>query len=332
MTVKPHTPNDTMQIERDSVPFNASTLVRFNVFFLNRKSQIPNRKSTRGFTLVEMLTVIAIIAIVAGLAVPLLKNYGKSNVNVTASRQLLDDIGRARQLAMANRTTVYMVFVPSNYWTLPDASSMFSGSGLTTTQMLAGSNLLDKQFTGYISMSYGALGDQPGRHQWHYLSPWQSLPAGAYIPLFKFNNPSYPQPFIFSDPVTASTWFNIYAFNYTNTFPFPTQDSVYTSPKTPPYLPYIAFNYLGQLSDYSGNLLSTSTSANRDQDFIGGGIDIPLSQGSVMYYQDTGTKALQVGPPQVVEQPPGNTTNISYNVVHIDPITGRATLQYHKMQ
>ena len=29
--------------------------------------------------------------------------------------------------------------------------------------------------------------------------------------------------------------------------------------------------------------------------------------------------------------PAGNSTNISYNVVHVDALTGRAVLEYHKI-
>ena len=32
-----------------------------------------------------------------------------------------------------------------------------------------------------------------------------------------------------------------------------------------------------------------------------------------------------------MEMPPGNSTNIAYNIVHIDWLTGRAVLEYHKM-
>jgi prepilin-type N-terminal cleavage/methylation domain-containing protein len=304
--------------------------------FFNRQSPIANRKSRGGFTLIEMLTVITIIAIIAALAVPVLKNYGKSDVTVSASRQMLDDIGHARQLAMSQRTTVYMVFIPTNFWYSGGTPNSGWLGALSGAEEVAYTNLLDKQLTGYIDMAYGALGDQPGNHQWHYLTPWQSLPDGTYIPMWKFYNPNGTpaQPyFSFSDPVNANYNFNINPFPYTNTFPFPTEGATNIPSQYWPNLPYIAFNYLGQLSDYSGNLLLPQPlNGIGDGDFAGGGVDIPLAQGAVLPDIDQSTRSLTNGPPQVIEQPPGNSTNISYNVIHIDPLTGRATLEYHKMQ
>src|SRR5271156_3856435 len=122
-----------------------------------------------------MLVVIAILGIIAGLAVPALKNLGKSDANLSAARQLLDDVGRARQLAIANRTTVYMVFVPTNFWgTLPNPWF----NSLTPAAQAVATNLCDMQMTGYNFIANGAVGDQPGRHSWHYLAQWQSLPDG----------------------------------------------------------------------------------------------------------------------------------------------------------
>ena len=50
-------------------------------------------------------------------------------------------------------------------------------------------NLCDKQLTGYTFIADGAVGDQPGRHAWHYLAPWQNLPDGTFIAQQKFMPP-----------------------------------------------------------------------------------------------------------------------------------------------
>lgn len=294
---------------------------------------VSTRQRSRAFTLIEMLAVIAIIGIIASLSVPVIKNFGKADVTVSASRQMLDAVGYARQLAMSQRTTVYMVFVPMNFWNLGGSMDSQWYGNLTPAQLSAVTNLFSMQLCGYTYLADGALGDQPGRHTWHYLAPWQSLPDGAFIPLWKFANPnpnSYTQ---FADPANANYRFTIYPFGDTNLFPFPTQDTPITA--FTPYLPYIAFNYLGQLANYSGQLLSSSDLSpgqHYDQDFVGGGEDIPLAQGSIIPGRNVNTHAPIMGQPQVMEMPPGNSTNISYNVIHIDPLTGRATLEYHKMQ
>ncbi len=268
------------------------------------------------FTLLELLVVISILGILAGLAVPALKNIGKSNITDSASRQLLDDIGHARQLAMSRRTTVYMVFVPTNFWMVSGTFNSSWMNSLSASASIAATNMCDNQMTGYIFVSRGTVGDQPGQHRWHYLAPAQNLPAGTFIAQQKFiYQPN--QFYAINDPVSGAVLFDVYGFNVTNSIPFPTE----TNTASPPYLPYIAFNYLGQLTFDGQNL------AGRDE-------YIPLAQGGVSPAIDPATKTLLLNAnssSQVSEIPPGNSTNISYNVVHIDALTGRAVLEFYKI-
>ena len=277
------------------------------------------------FTILELLVVIAILGILGALTVPVLKNFGKSDATLGASRQLLDDVGRARQLALSQRTTVYMVFVPTNFWAniwvASGGSYTPAWNSLTLIQQTAAANLCDKQLTGYTFIAFGAMGDQPGQHAWHYLAPWQALPEGTFIAYPKFM-PSATDPL---RPGTYSSWEQAYPHmnsptNFpTRQFPFPTE----TSPSGP-LLPYLAFNSQGQLLAEDGVSL-----AARDE-------YIPLAHGSVTALKDATTKAfLLTGPPytspEVAENPPGNSTNSAYNIVHIDRLSGRAILEFQKL-
>ena len=85
--------------------------------------------------------------------------------------------------------------------------------------MTAATNLCDKQLTGYTFMAYGAVGDQPGQHQWHYLAPWQTLPDGTFIALQKFAGTQHYHWIRF-----PARHIPFYQFAYTNTIPFPTED------------------------------------------------------------------------------------------------------------
>jgi type II secretory pathway pseudopilin PulG len=253
-----------------------------------------------------LLVVIAILGIMAALTVPVLKNFAKSDATLGASRQLLDGVARARQLAVSQRTTVYMVFVPPNFW-----NGLSSAQTNTPAGMTAAINLCDKQFTGYTFVSLRSVGDQPGQGTPHYLAPWQTLPDNTFIALAKFAN-SPAQYYTITDPISAAAY-NVYGFNTNATFPFPTENA---APWIP--LPWIAFNYLGQLT------VDGQTPAGLDE-------YIPIAKGSVLFARDPATKTFQFNPPDASEMPPGNSTNSSYNIVHIDRLTGRAILEYQKM-
>lgn len=269
------------------------------------------------FTLLELLVVISIIGILAALSVPALKNLGKSNVQVSASRQLLDDIGHARAMAVSQHTTVYMVFVPGAYWLPPLTTISTWTNNLTPFALNAAVNLLDKQYTGYNFVSRRSVGDQPGQVTPQYLSEWKSLPDGAFIATNKFNYNAYTYPnyYLINDYVANATY-PICSFTYTNLFPFPVQTNNIVGV---PYLPYIAFNYLGQLT------VDGLTMAPRDE-------YIPLAQGAVFYAADPATKSLLFAAPDASENPPGNSTNSMFNVIRIDRLTGRAVSLQQKVQ
>src|SRR4051794_37632643 len=65
----------------------------------------------RAFTLIEMLVVLVIIAIIAGLALPHIRGHSESVAINAACRQLVDDLSFARQKAISQRSTIAVVFV-----------------------------------------------------------------------------------------------------------------------------------------------------------------------------------------------------------------------------
>jgi len=253
------------------------------------------------------------MGILAGLSVPALKNLGKSNIQVSAGRQMLDDIGHARQLAISHHTTVYMVFVPEYFWNT--SSGTFNTTwwnSLSAVDRLAVTNVLDKQLTGYTFVSLRSVGDQPGQSFAKYLSEWKALPDGAFIATNKFNT-----PYSVITDYSLNAAYPVYQFNYANSFPFPSETNAVTV--ATPVLPYIAFNYLGQLT------VDGLTLAPRDE-------YIPLAQGNVFYAADPTTKALQLSAPDATENPLGNSTNSMFNVIRIDRLTGRAIQLQQKVQ
>jgi prepilin-type N-terminal cleavage/methylation domain-containing protein len=261
-------------------------------------------RSHAAFTLLELLTVIAIVGILAAITLPNLQTF-KPNVMAAATSQLLADIGRARQLAISHRTTVYMVFVPSGFWTDPAVGQW------RIEDRRASTNLFDKQLVGYNFVSLRSLGDQPGRPTTRYLSEWRTIPEGTFIPLqkFGFRNPNIANLVIATNDLAGNRYpaYQVLGFSVTNNIPFPldTTPGLGVPPRWVP-LPYIAFNYMGQLISGQNEL-------------------VPLALGSVGFSRDAARTAT-ARVPSLTESPAGNGTN-AYNLVSIDWLTGRARIE-----
>lgn len=285
------------------------------------EQSLPFRFSTafrgglRGFTLIELLTVLAIVGILATLVASAFIHFRKPSVTEAATRQMLDDCARARQLAISQRSTVYVVFIPANFWgnlnTTPWNQLPLSVRTSTIVTQMYGA-----QWTGYMMVAQRSVGDQPGHPVPRDLQMVKTLPDGSFISPVKFTAQSYP-----ATPTVIGSSYLMYGFLTTNNIAFPTAGVLDNASYATTFnsiggltLPYIAFNSLGQLTSGDGSVLPYDEY-------------IPLAYGTVSASRDPVSKTYVRGLPTVAEVPAGGSTGIAYNLIHVDRITGRARVE-----
>jgi prepilin-type N-terminal cleavage/methylation domain-containing protein len=260
-------------------------------------------RGLRAFTLLELMMVIAIIGFIAALALPHVGGIGQANSMNAATLQLLDDVALGRQLAMRNRSPVYMVFLPPMFWTsnaFEYASPPISGHQVT--------NLITHQYSAYALVSTGSVGDQPGQHHARYVTDWRVLPAGVFFAPFQFT-PTYYQTNLFTTNTLSGITIDnvIQPWSYIQV-PFP---SLYPPNTTMP-LPCIGFSPQGSLmTPYTNQYIA-------------------LARGSIFYPTDTNGLPL-FEQPNWAENPPGNDAK-NPNLIEIDWMTARATLMQNQFQ
>jgi type II secretory pathway pseudopilin PulG len=259
-----------------------------------------------------MLTVIAIIGILAAIVAPSLSNWRKGDAIASGSRQMLDAVARARQLAISQRTTVFMVFVPTNFWNDP----AWTGNPQRTPQdWQAVTNLADKQWVGYNYLALRSVGDQPGQGDPRYLSTWQVLPETTFIGPEKFQYPpgaAFPAPTNAPGPGAVP----VYGFLQSTNLPFPRSDTRRDPTRGYVRLPYIAFNYLGQLTTVESDPEPLRTREEY----------IPVAHGRIAHSIDPATKLALLESPWVGEDSPSGVRTNTYQFIYVDPLTGRGHL------
>jgi prepilin-type N-terminal cleavage/methylation domain-containing protein len=112
-------------------------------------------RAIRAFTLIEMLTVIVIIGIVLAVTIPAVTNLMKSGGLNSATREVSNTLGLARQLAITQRTYARVVF----------------------PYHLTGSRQ-DMWYRTYAVMT-NRDNTAAAAPNWRYASKWEYLPVGA---------------------------------------------------------------------------------------------------------------------------------------------------------
>jgi prepilin-type N-terminal cleavage/methylation domain-containing protein len=277
--------------------------------------------SSAAFTLLELLVVIGIIALIAAIAVPSIHGM-RPNLIAVASRQMLDDLNWARQRAISDHTTVYVIFIPN-------VAGNISSTAPANFPVPEQQRLLQGQYTSYAFYVKRQLGDQPGNPTVHYLTGWKTLPQGTAFAWQKFGYPPPPPAVQYGLGYTPSI-INISGTNVCWTFDVtPVQWDPDLSPPANPdtaYFPCVAFDYHGSLAT------SWHTEGAKSGHCV-----IPLTKANVSVGRDptdpTGHTLAWAGNVGFSENPVNGWIDPTlYTYIVIDGPTGKAHVEHAQVQ
>jgi prepilin-type N-terminal cleavage/methylation domain-containing protein len=283
-------------------------------------------RMSRAFTLLELLVVVAIIGLIAGITAPAIKGMSQGKTLSSGHQQLTDDLNRARQEALRLRTTVYVVFAPTNVWQARARLDQ-EVEAMIEQQRIAPQRFRDQARRTFENIALGAyhsyailvereIGAQPGRQHTRYLGPgWQQLPDGVILSPRLF----FPGPFNVNDRRE-----NVIHQLPLRDFRFPLAEFPGdTLPSIP--MRFIAFGPDGRLAVDEMNRVWKDTINNRPELALPPLSEIALAvgQGSVFIARDANGRIDPNTPPDLVETPRDNSVN---NRVIVSSLTGRSRI------